>query len=110
MDLVKTKRILNQIELYLLIKQKIKKSEENYNYLQDNTSELKNQRVRNEDNIEKIPIFKVNKGKDSYYFLTRKKAQEFIKAYKIEDIGKIEIEENDNNMLKELINKIKKDF
>lgn len=83
--------------LYLLIKQKIKKSKENYNYLQDIASELKNQRVRNEDNIEKIPIFKVNKGKDSYYFLTRKNAQEFIKAYKIEDIGKIEIEENDKN-------------
>lgn len=75
MDLEKTEKLLNQIELYLLIKQKIKKSEENYNYLQDIASELRNQRIRNMNNIKSLPIFKVNKDDKTHYFLTRKKAQ-----------------------------------
>lgn len=100
-DLVKAERLLNQIELYLLIKQKIDKSEENYNYLQNIANELRNQKVRSGDDIKGFPIFKVNKNNKTFYFLTREKAQEFIKAYQLENTEIIEIEENDNDRIKE---------
>ena len=110
MDLIKVERLLNRIELYLLIKQKIEKSEENYDYLHNIAKQLRNQKVRSGDDIKGFPIFKVKKNDKTYYFLTRDKAQEFIKAYKLESTEIIGIEENDNEKIKELISEIKENF
>ena len=103
-------KILNHIELYLLLKQKLENNEENYNYLQDMAEDLRNQKIRNNDPNYGFPLFKLVYENRIIYFLTRQKAHEFLKAHHLEDIGNIEIEKSENKNLKKLIETIKENY
>lgn len=50
-DIEKSETMLNQIELYILIKQKLEEKEKNLKYLKEISKELKEQKVRKEDKI-----------------------------------------------------------
>lgn len=110
MEIEREEKVVNQIEVYFLVKEKMKKVEENYNYLSSISKELKKQRVRKDDKIKGFPIFKIIDGERKYYFLTREKAQEFIKLNKKENTEILQIEENENEKLENLIKAIKEDF
>ena len=110
MEIEREEKVVNQIEVYFLVKEKMKKVEENYNYLSSISKELKKQRVRKDDKIKGFPIFKIIDGERKYYFLTREKAQEFIKLNRKENTEILQIEENENEKLENLIKAIKEDF
>ena len=86
------------------------KRDEGYNYLEELAKDLRIQRVRKGDVSNGFPLFKVIKNKKPYYFLTRKKAQDFKVENKLENDDIIEIEENENKQLENLIKTIKENF
>lgn len=50
-DIKKSEVMLNQIELYILVKQRVEEKEKNYNYLKGVSKELKEQKIRKSDKI-----------------------------------------------------------
>ena len=103
-------KILNHIELYLLLKQKLENNEENYNYLQDMAEDLRNQKIRSDDLNGGFPLFKVAYESKIKYFLTRTKAQEFLKTHHLENLEIIEIEKSEDEKIKQLIETIKENY
>ena len=109
-DEEKDEKILNHIELYLLLKKKLENNEENYNYLQDIAKDLRNQKIRSDDLNNGFPLFKVLYEDRTKYFLTRTKAQEFLKAHHLEGLEIIEIEKSEDEKIKQLIEEIKENY
>lgn len=50
-DVEKSEVMLSQIELYMLMKQKVEEKEKNFSYLKGLSKELKQQKIRKDDNI-----------------------------------------------------------
>lgn len=50
-DVEKSEVMLSQIELYMLMKQKVEEKEKNFSYLKELSKELKQQKIRKDDNI-----------------------------------------------------------
>lgn len=105
--------ILNNIEEYLIIKQKMKIKEKDYKFMHELSSELKEQKIRKGDALLNIPLFKiVTSDKNEYYFLTRNNAIKFMEDNKsiVDSSEVIKIVENKNLELARLIDIIKNNY
>ena len=112
-DIDTAENILDIIEKYLNEKHKRIVSEEDYNFLKELSENLREQKIRrNDDVLLKNPLFKITTEEDEYYFLTRKNAHQFIEANKsrIKNSEVIKIQENENLELEKLIDIIKRNF
>lgn len=112
-DIDTAENILDIIEKYLNEKHKRIVSEEDYNFLKELSENLREQKIRrNDDVLLKNPLFKITTEDEEYYFLTRKNAHQFIEANKsrIKNSEVIKIQENENLELEKLIDIIKRNF
>ena len=105
-------KTLDNIDIYMKIKEKMTLGEQDYTFLKNLSEDFKEQSIRKTDGVLYIPLFKIRSlDGEEKYFLTRKSAKEYIKMHKswvMSDI--IEIEESDNTDLTEVIEIIKRNF
>ena len=110
LNIEKVENQLNIIELFISVNNKIEDKDNNFSYLKNLASDLRKQKVRQNDLDKGIPLFKVEKEGKSYYFLTRKAAKEFIEINKDYNLEIIIIEETEDKRLKKIVEQIKQEL